>query len=496
MILRSSNFVGLALSDRSIACVELSVNGDRRAVRHMASFPLPDQLSAANAGATGQALASFLRQHRFSTSRAIVGVPARWLIAMEREVPPADREQMRAMLRLQADRLAVAESGEMVFDYAGEPDSSHGGKVLLVGIRRQQLERIEMLLDAAGITVTAVTPTSLALACVLEPSQNRPMLVVGRSGAEMVWQNDGTPRLLRHLAFPAGGGADTLSLGPLGAELRRTVTLIPTNGSGAARELLLWDGLGLSTQQVTDLSDRLGISVRNERGLSLLGIGPEIAAVPAVDASPDHYAPAAALALAGAQSRKLQLDFKHPRLTLPRKKRLDRRILWAIVLGVVVVGGIGSLYWMIGQRQTQLDGVNQELKGMKEKYDAAEMMLTRFNYGQTYVGARPPVLECLRAIDLALPDDQLWITSINLHDNPRETTKDAKGVTKTKGGDMKCVLAGKATDQKIIIALAGRLGNNRRLFSDVRLQFSEVVVSGGRNKEQSFTIQFNFVIPE
>ncbi|MGA2500360.1 MAG: hypothetical protein ABSH20_21670, partial [Tepidisphaeraceae bacterium] len=267
MILRSSNFVGLALSDRSIACVELSVNGERRGVRHMATFALPGQLSAANAGATGQALATFLRQHGFSTSRAVVGVPARWLIAMEREVPPADREQTRAMLRLQADRLAVAESGEMVFDYAGEPDSNRGGKVLLVGIRRQQLERVEMLLDAAGITVTAITPSSLALACVLEPSQNRPMLVVGRSGAEMVWQNDGTPRLLRHLTLPTGGNTDTPSLGSLGAELRRTVTLIPTNGSGAARELLLWDGLGLSKQQVTDLSDRLGISVRNEHGL-------------------------------------------------------------------------------------------------------------------------------------------------------------------------------------------------------------------------------------
>ena len=250
MILRSSNFVGLALSDRAISCVELSVHAGRRAVRQMATFALPDQLTIANASATGQALATFLRQHRFSTSRAIVGVPARWLIAMEREMPPADREQTRAMLRMHAERLAVAENGDMIFDYAGEPNTRLGGKVLLVGIRRQQLERIEMLLDAAGINVTAITPTSLALACVLEPSQNRPMLVVGRQGAEMVWQNDGTPRLLRHVALPAGSGTDLPSLGPLGAELRRTVTLIPTNGSGAVRELLLCDGLGLSEQQV------------------------------------------------------------------------------------------------------------------------------------------------------------------------------------------------------------------------------------------------------
>ena len=487
MILRSSNFVGLALSDRSIACVELSVNGDRRAVRHMATFALPEHLSAANAGATGQALATFLRQHKFSTSRAIVGVPARWLIAIEREVPPADREQTKAMLRLHADRLAVAESGEMVFDYAGEAGSSHGGKVLLVGIRRQQLERIEMLLDAAGMTVTAVTPTSLALACMLQPSQNRPMLVVGRSGAEMVWQNDGTPRMLRHLALPTTDGADMPSLEPLGAELRRTVTLIPTNGSGAARELLLWDSLGLSKQQVSDLSDRLGIAVRNEHGLALLGIQPESLTLPAAEATADHYAPAAALALAGAQNRKLQLDFKHPRLTPPRKKRLNRRIVWATVLGVVVVGGIGSLYWSVSQRQADLDTLDQDLKAMKGKYEAADQMLTRYNYGQTYLGNRPPVLEAFREITLTIrEDDPLWITSINL----RDSTKDAKD-PKAKGADKTCILAGKATDQKTIISLAGRLSKNAK-FSDVRTQFSEVVVSGGKTKEQSFTIQFNF----
>jgi hypothetical protein len=166
--------------------------------------------------------------------------------------------------------------------------------------------------------------------------------------------------------------------------------------------------------------------------------------------------------------------------------------MWGILLGVVVVGGIGSLYWSVSQRQAQLDALDQDLKSMKGKFETADQMLARFNYGQTYLGARPPVLECFREITLALRDDeQLWVTSINLRDSVRDSAKDPKGA-KPKGTDKTCTLAGKATDQKTIISLAGRLSKNPK-FSDVRtLQITEVVVSGGKSKEQSFTIQFNF----
>ena len=88
MMGRPSNFLGLAFSDRGIACAEVSVSGDKRQLRHTATFVFTAEHSLEKPEAAGQALAAFLRGS-FGRSRCVAGVPARWLLAAEREIPPA-----------------------------------------------------------------------------------------------------------------------------------------------------------------------------------------------------------------------------------------------------------------------------------------------------------------------------------------------------------------------------------------------------------------------
>src|SRR5687767_6838697 len=125
MIGRGNSFLGIAFTaEQSVACAEVSVAGGVRSVRRAATFVFPDGATLDSPAAAGQALAAFLRQQKFTSSRAVVGVPARWLVALEKDLPPADVETAHAALRLQAERLAVAESGEVVFDFAGEAHRS------------------------------------------------------------------------------------------------------------------------------------------------------------------------------------------------------------------------------------------------------------------------------------------------------------------------------------------------------------------------------------
>src|SRR6185436_17616624 len=134
MMGRSTSFLGLAVTDHAVACAEVSATS----VRRTAIFTFGPEATLDQPAVAGEALAKFLRQKGFTANRAIAGVPARWLIAVEKEVPPADEEQTRALLRLQAERLAVAESGDVVFDFAGRANSSAPSKVLLVGMLRQR----------------------------------------------------------------------------------------------------------------------------------------------------------------------------------------------------------------------------------------------------------------------------------------------------------------------------------------------------------------------
>ena len=125
---------------RRLSCAELSVSGGKRVVPRLATFIPPGDFSFEKPEAAGAALAAFLRSNKFPDSRAVIGIPAKWMIAVEKELPPAAEEQGRAMLRLQAERLGVSDSGDMVFDYVGDISADQPNKVLLVGLLRHALK--------------------------------------------------------------------------------------------------------------------------------------------------------------------------------------------------------------------------------------------------------------------------------------------------------------------------------------------------------------------
>src|SRR5690606_16769376 len=141
--------------------------GRGKVVQKLAYFSAAEGISLDRAGAIGAALKQFLGEHGIAETDAVVGVPAKWVIAQHRELPPVDPAEGYAMLRLQAERIATGDHGDLVFDVAGRSDRSSTTRVLLVGMLRQQLERIVKLCDAAGLRATAVMPTSLAVSKVL-----------------------------------------------------------------------------------------------------------------------------------------------------------------------------------------------------------------------------------------------------------------------------------------------------------------------------------------
>jgi hypothetical protein len=502
MNLRPSSFLGLSVQDRSIVCAEVSLAGSKRMVRRLASFALADDMSFDKPAGVGEAFITFLRQHKFSASRAVIGIPAKWMIALEKEIPPSGEEQARAMLRLQSERLGVSESGEMVFDYAGKSDSVRANKVLLVGVKRQRLEQIEDMLDAAGISVVAITSSALALAGgTRNIDQDVPMLLLGRQGAEMVWRHDGTPKMLRHVSVLAVNGHGPVTLNSLGSELGRTLALTRSTGTTTARELVLWDGIGLSSDQVAELADRSGVKVRSGQVLTSLGLeeapgarltnGQEEKAGHVVE---EMYAPALSLALAGADRSLLPLDFTKSRLTPKRARRVGRQGVWAIVAGSVVVLAIAALYVSVYVRNSELKALQKTLDDNKNKYADANRMIDRFNYTRTYFETRPPYLDCLAELSKEFPvGERIWITSVTIRDEDRRA--DNKGPQIRKG-----TLQGRAADDREIVNLVKKLKANKK-FSEVGTQLSwtdagQKNASGKKTGELNFTMSFNYIAQE
>ena len=477
MIGRSTSFLGLAITDRAIACAEVSVAGARRTVRRTATFAIPSDVTLETPAPLGQALGAFLRQNRFNLSRAVVGISARWLIAVEKELPPADEAAAHAALRMQAERLAVSENGELVFEYAGRVEESAPSRVLLVGTQQQRLDRIVQMCDAAGLNVGAVTATGLVLANSLQKlSDDSSIVVLNRGGAEMIWRAGGEPRMLRHVTLTMNGHG-TPPIAPLTAELRRAVALARTNGQTAANDLLLLNGVGLPRDEVRELGEKLGVRVRPETGTDALGISRELSPDDSTATeSTDQYAPAMALALAAADPTLLPMDFRHSRLAPPQPKRLDRKAIWGIILGTIALLAIVSLYVSVHQRQNELEELNGLIAKSKDTTDSAQAMVDRVRFGRGYFDQRPAVLEGLRLVTLSFRDDEhIWVTSFTLRDN-------GKGQ-----------LIGKAADTKVILALRDRLQKNPR-FTDVKLL--DMRDADNRSREVTFSISFAFTFVE
>jgi hypothetical protein len=474
MIGRSSNFLGLAVTDRAIACAEVQVTGDRRTVRRMATFAFTPELSVDHPDATGQALAAFLRQKKFNASRAVVGLPARWLIALEKEVPPAPEEQARATLRLQAERLAVSESGELAFDFAGQTSTAVASKVLLVGVAKTRLAKVQQLIESAGMTIIAITSTGLALSAAIDQAEkDATMLVLSRNGAELIWRQAGSPRLLRHLAYSVNGD-NSASINTLGAELRRSVTLSATNGTTGRREMLLLDGVGVPSDKIGELSQRLGLNVKSDDGTRMLGLVPIDRTTDASDKpeTPAYFAPALSLALAGYRPDSVAVDFAHSRLAPPVEKRFGRKAIWGGVGGVVALILLTSLFVSVHQKRSTLAELNSQISQNKPAATTAQALLDRVKYSHGFFDQRPPMLDCLRDIAIAFGDDSnIWATSFKVPETGRGQ------------------IIGKATDQRYVTNLVEKLNKNKK-FSDVRNL--GMLESDNKTHDVTFTISFAY----
>jgi Tfp pilus assembly protein PilN len=313
------------------------------------------------------------------------------------------------------------------------------------------------------------------------------MLVLGRQGAEMVWRNAaGAPRMLRHVAVVAVNGRGPVSVSPIGSEVGRAITLARANGTAASRDMILWDGVGLSSEQVDELSTRSGLRVRPSDALATLGVetAPDALAGGNDDehaaAEADVFAPALSLALAAGERDRLPVDFKHSRLAPPKQRRVGRGTTWGVIVAAALVLGLGGLYFAVERRQGELDVLEKSLKDNVDTVKAAQASVERYTVAKGFFETRPPMLDALAEISKLFRDgENIWVTSF--------TGKD----------DRKITLQGKADSERTVRALLTRIKENPKKFADAQLL--NIAAQEGtqrRSAEVSFSIRFSYIATE
>ena len=461
---RVRRILGLALDDRGLTAAEARVVGGRAVLIGSAALAAEGRLSLDDPLALGRALRDRLREARLSARRAVLGVPASWLLFREQTFPPSDESTFVQMVRLTAEQMSTDSGRDLSCAYQANAGADGGRRVMIVAIERGRLQALARLAKAAGLDIAAVTPTILALGAVAPKGEDAEWTVYAAPGyAEAVRGDAAGPSVVRRFSLDgadeAGSRAQSLANG-----LRQSIALLPRDDEGAPTGgIHVWDDAGLGDDGLWRLHERLGVAVTfAEEPASL---------------SPDAEegrasAAAVGLALAGLTRGGAALDLSRSRLTRREGPAVGRTALLA-GLALVVLAALGlSLGQDWRREQEALGGLRARLAELAPDIGTAEDVVSKIGLVREWHDRRPPFLDCLRRITLAFPEQgDIWATSIGLRE------------------DLRAVISGKALNEEAVLRLRERLAGSPA-FRDVRLL--HLRQAGGGRGELSFAIQLKY----
>jgi hypothetical protein len=481
--------LGIAVGERSMLVAEVHTGSSGPEVIKAMEFTYPEGVTPAkDPAAIGSALGQFLKEKGFGARLAVFGLPAKWVLSKQKEVPAIADNLLADTLRLQAESEFSSELGELVYDYAGSggANPSVGGtsSVLLLAVPKRYIDQINQLAEAARVRVLAVTPFSTAIGASSKGSADAMMLLLGPSGVEFTTQHGGHPSVLRYL----GTSAD--STPTLMGELRRAATR--TGAAGAStREIFIWNDTGADETQIQSIGHSLELGVR-DGSLGDLGVS----AAPGVMNGRD-FATSISLAVLGMAPAEGVPDFLDSRLAPLPEQRIDRRTLLAAAVVVLLVATAGLWYWNIQSRQAAVDQIVKENISNNDARTKAQATVKRIQLAERWHGEKPKFVACLTDLtELAPQTPDIYGTQFSLKDE----TPDASSATPTPAGTnppppkptiMKGTLKGKATNDNVIFALAQKLMDSKGKFSGTRIESRDRNESKGQ-VEISFVIEFNY----
>lgn len=401
--------LGLALGTNRayVAEVRRARGGD--VVTRQAVLPLTPGADLDNPAGLGAALSALLKAEGFKANHVAIGLCSRWVLASPRTLPPLNDEALVGAVRLQIERDYAGGRDDLVFDFT-EPTPPNGQrKLVLMGTQRKRLQQATQAALAAGLRVTYVMPTVLAVAAgtgATEPGAEAPSaggeslcIALEDDGAALVHLKGGRCHGLTSIPFDPAALDDAATAGPApwAQALARAADAL---GAGSASPMLI------NSAQLNDAQ------LQQARA----ALAPAMGAIATAAANP-----AAAVATA-ALRRTVGVNFTRPRLMQKAKRSLPSAAQWAIraaVFLLLIVAAVGYLWFEANHELTQL---KDDYAAIKDQADRLAQVQADTSAMAGWYDERPPVLDCLLELTRTFPRaGRIWVTALTLDENAAGT---------------------------------------------------------------------------
>ncbi|MBW1765142.1 MAG: pilus assembly protein PilM [Deltaproteobacteria bacterium] len=471
-ILKKKKILGLAVEEGAILASELRSDGDSFKVAHAAEFLLPDGVTFEDSDKAGNLFGQFLRENGFSAKRAVIGIPAKWLILRKVDAPPSTEDELSQILKIQAEREFSLNLDDLMLDYIGKPDTKKPGTIFLVAALKKRIYQIIKSVESAGPGVLSVTVSSLALASVsLAKGVSQRALYLRPQYSEFL-SSDGKIVFVQKFfqtPFPDVCKEKT-EMDKFSTEIRRSISLQPDMiKSAGLSKLIVWNAAGLDETEFQTFQRAFSPDIEIVSGdLSLNGHK----SAPLSKSGQQTFQASAALGFTALRPETLPMDLIHSKITVEKKSNRKKWFAWsaAIITALVLSGLVMFFDWK--KDKEAVAELSARLADLNEEIIISEDIVSKVTAARGWHSKRISVLNCLREMTKAFPEKgSIWVTDLVFNEN------------------MLGIVSGRSEDEKIILAVLDKLKASDS-FSDVQMLYMRE--SGRGSKEVSFSINFSF----
>jgi hypothetical protein len=465
------NILGIAVDEFGVVVAEVRCRTGIPKVRRLGQWSFDEKLNSDNAKDLGLKLRQFLRKNHFSSKQTIIGIPTKWIIAREITAPPVSADALTGMLSIQAERAFSLNAGELVFDYCGRTSVSEKSDVLLLAARRQIVDLVNELMDAAGLQVQSITVSALAFSKALSRTglEHKYGLYTRKNYCEFWTQVNGTPRSIQHIPIAGKNETPDEHIEQLVTMIQRLILLSSQQGQSPPYKITAYNGYGLSDEIINRLNEKLSPQVTiNNGGIQLLS-----GRLRSSDYLQEAQSVAAvAVATTAMGTNRPPVDFLNPRIGVKKTSHRKKVTVWAGIIGVVCLLALVAVFvdWQADRKD--IATYTQQLELMSEDITAAQEVVDRISYASSWTSQEPVFLNCLRELTLTFPEEPLvWATNLRLSENAG------------------AALVGKAVDEKSFYEVLDKI-KEQKAFSNV--QMIHIRDAGRDSREKEFAVHFEF----